>query len=361
MSPAGPLVAIVVVEGVLRVLLGGLVAPLRLGVGVEGLAGAFGLVVRGEFDHAVEDLLGRPGIRTWPSSAHTTRISPPGSSTVAERPWSRPSRRPRPRWRRRRSRMRASRRRPVPTAEHDTVAVDAGRTRRSSRFGKAGCVSMAGPSVSTGAVSGSSTHTIAWGLPMDTHVTTTSPGVGGQRSLHDRGVPGSVVGTREGASCGSPMSTVADVHQPVGFPLERDVPQPAERLDGDFADLGRHSLVVHEVLHEAADAVAAHLGGGAVGVVVEHEVVRPRDRRGPDEDQPVGPDTEVAVADPGHRFRGEVELLGEVVDDHEVVAKSVHLGELEFHFAAHSPVPGASAPDSSRALARSTARAVTFR
>ena len=89
--------------------------------------------------------------------------------------------------------------------------------------------------------------------------------------------------------------------------------------------------MVDDVLREAADAVAAHLGGGAVGVVVQHEEVGVRRRRGAHEDQPVSADAEVAVAEPLDGLGGEVELLGEVVDDDEVVAEAVHLRECEFH------------------------------
>ncbi len=48
---------------------------------------------------------------------------------------------------------------------------------------------------------------------------------------------------------------------------------------------------------------------------------------GPDEDQAVGADAEVAVAEPLDGLGSEVELLGAVVDDDEVVAEAVHLRE----------------------------------
>ena len=51
----------------------------------------------------------------------------------------------------------------------------------------------------------------------------------------------------------------------------------------------------------------------------------------PDEDEPVGADAEVAVAEPLDGLGRESSSLGEVLDHDEVVAESVHLGELEFH------------------------------
>ena len=75
----------------------------------------------------------------------------------------------------------------------------------------------------------------------------------------------------------------------------------------------------------AAAAVAAHLGLGAVGVVkapAKIGLIRTFE-----EDQTVGPDAHLAVADPP----GKPGLLGlrdkarPVVDEHEVVAPAVHL------------------------------------
>ncbi len=89
-----------------------------------------------------------------------------------------------------------------------------------------------------------------------------------------------------------------------------------------------------EALHDrepggAAPAVAAHLGLGAVGVVktpAEIGLIR-----GLDEDQAVGPDAHLAVADPPgqpglFRLRDKPRP---VVDEHEVVAPAVHLVKRE--------------------------------
>ena len=88
--------------------------------------------------------------------------------------------------------------------------------------------------------------------------------------------------------------------------------------------------MVDHVLGEAADAVAAHLGDRAVGVVVRHVEVGVRDRSaGAHEDHAVGADAEVPVAEPLDGLGAHVEFAVEVLEDHEVVAQAVHLGEGE--------------------------------
>ena len=85
-----------------------------------------------------------------------------------------------------------------------------------------------------------------------------------------------------------------------------------------------------EALHDrepggAAAAVAAHLGLGAVGVVKAPAEIRLS--RAFEEDQPVGPDAHLAVADPPGQpgLPGLRDNARPVVDEHEVVAPAVHL------------------------------------
>ena len=92
----------------------------------------------------------------------------------------------------------------------------------------------------------------------------------------------------------------------------------------------RRSWVDEEFRH-AADAVAAHLGSEPSALKMRMWTSAVGTRRGPDQDQAVGADAEVAVADPGNRFGREVELLGEVFDDDEIVTKAVHFDEGQFH------------------------------
>lgn len=77
----------------------------------------------------------------------------------------------------------------------------------------------------------------------------------------------------------------------------------------------------------AAEAVAAHLGTGAVGVEDDHLGVF--GGVWGDEEDAVGADAEVAVADGLNELRGEG--LGGALDEDEVVAESVVLGEGDGH------------------------------
>ena len=101
---------------------------------------------------------------------------------------------------------------------------------------------------------------------------------------------------------------------------------------------GRAELA--EVRGEAADPVAAHLGLGAVRVVDRHaEVVRRV--AGHDEDDAVRAHAEVAVAEPLRLRRRRLRRRGvAVVDEQEVVAQALVLGELERGRAQrHAPGP----------------------
>src|SRR5690606_24191767 len=76
-------------------------------------------------------------------------------------------------------------------------------------------------------------------------------------------------------------------------------------------------------LHQAADAVATHLGFGAVGVPHPHAHVGDRGLEA--DDEPVGTDAEMAVADFSGQLLPVVPLpVGERID--VVVAGAVHLG-----------------------------------
>ena len=77
---------------------------------------------------------------------------------------------------------------------------------------------------------------------------------------------------------------------------------------------------------------------------------------GLDEDEPVGADAEVAVAQPLDRLGREVELLLHVLDDDEVVAQAVHLRELELHDVTPLPRPRRRPPRGSPSLAQPSPR-----
>jgi len=96
--------------------------------------------------------------------------------------------------------------------------------------------------------------------------------------------------------------------------------------EGFEVDLGRvDEGVVVGVLCYAADAVSAHFGLGAVGV--EHSHFEVGGLGGQDEDEAVGADAEVSVADLDGGLSGVVDRLGEAVNVDVIVSRAVHFDE----------------------------------
>ena len=87
---------------------------------------------------------------------------------------------------------------------------------------------------------------------------------------------------------------------------------------------------MHEA-HEAARAVAALFDLAAVGVEDAVAEIDVGARGGLDHQQLVAADAEVAVGDRLHARRAQVDRRAGGVDDDEVVAEAVHLGEAQFH------------------------------
>ena len=94
-----------------------------------------------------------------------------------------------------------------------------------------------------------------------------------------------------------------------------------ERFDGDVGGAGGDEPFFGGELHDAADAVATHLGLGPVGV--EHPHAHVGDGRWEGEDEAITADAEVAVADFAGDF-GPVPLFGGQ-DVDVVVPEAVHL------------------------------------
>ena len=98
---------------------------------------------------------------------------------------------------------------------------------------------------------------------------------------------------------------------------------------------------------EHADAVAAHLGDRAIGVVVIHEPVvgihtlrqsvqhpgTDQDAGGGDTDHPVRADTAVPVGQGLDAFGGQLQVCAWIRDDHEVVAGAVALDDVDLNHA----------------------------
>jgi hypothetical protein len=119
----------------------------------------------------------------------------------------------------------------------------------------------------------------------------------------------------------------------VGIGMQGEVlePGPREHLDRGAID---QPSVVQEHPH-APDAVAAHLGDGAVGVRVVHEERRIVGVGAHHPDHAVGADPRAAIAQGCDRRRVERTLVVQVDEHHEIVAGTLVLGELEV--LAHAP------------------------
>src|SRR5690606_13896506 len=105
-------------------------------------------------------------------------------------------------------------------------------------------------------------------------------------------------------------------------------------LDANAA-LGRQAFVADEA-GKGACAVAALFDLAAVAVedaVAEVDACRLRTL---DHQDLVGPDAEAAVGQAAPLFRAQVHLLVDGVDDDEIIAGAVHLGELQFHVSVSS-------------------------
>src|SRR4029453_6043531 len=114
---------------------------------------------------------------------------------------------------------------------------------------------------------------------------------------------------------------LVDVAVVVGVQLQVLDPGAGLQVEG-----GADVAAVAQVLADDPDPVAAHLGQRAVGVAVVHE--ERGGGAGGDADQAVRPDAEVAVAHRPDQLGGDPVAVGQVLDDHEVVAGAVPLDEL---------------------------------
>ena len=121
------------------------------------------------------------------------------------------------------------------------------------------------------------------------------------------------------------------------------VVRPVDPPPGDDAGGGLHRLrlpgeaVLEAVAADAAGPVAAHLPGGAVGVVKEHPVVAAR--AGPlHHHQAVRADGQAAVAQrPGQSGKDAVvQALHHIVDEDKVISRAVHFRKSQIRSSSHS-------------------------
>src|SRR5262249_55006274 len=116
-----------------------------------------------------------------------------------------------------------------------------------------------------------------------------------------------------------------DAYLPIGLQARRD--HPGKSL---YPDLGLpgEALVVHEA-HEAARPVAALLDLAAVRVPDAVAEVGAGQPRFLDDKNLIAADTEVPVCDPLRALRVYFDGSADAVEHDEVVARTLHLGELE--------------------------------
>ena len=113
-------------------------------------------------------------------------------------------------------------------------------------------------------------------------------------------------------------------HRPVRVALHGDPLHTVARIDTELVP--RPQTSVGDVLRQAPDAIAAHLGDFAVRIVIVHEEVGVS--RAHDADESVRADAEVAVAYRGDEHRVRLQCVVEILEQHEVVPRSVRLHEL---------------------------------
>ena len=118
-----------------------------------------------------------------------------------------------------------------------------------------------------------------------------------------------------------------DRHPPVVFEARHD--DAGLRAHADRARLGE-ALVTHEA-HETARAVAALLDFGAVGVEDAINEIDIRTIGGLDQQQLVSAHTKVPIRQPAPLLSRQIDFLTHAVEHHKIVARALHLGELELH------------------------------
>ena len=116
-----------------------------------------------------------------------------------------------------------------------------------------------------------------------------------------------------------------DGHPLYALPAPLDLAVQHAGAGGHFQARWLLRIALSEVLHDAAKAIAAHLGHAAVGVV-HHHASRGAEL-GKNRQDPVSPDAEVAIAElPGQRVVQVLARLASIEHD-EVVTEALVLEE----------------------------------
>ena len=115
----------------------------------------------------------------------------------------------------------------------------------------------------------------------------------------------------------------------VGFEARGD--DPFLRLDADLAFVGQPLLM--DKADETTSAVAALLDLAAVGIEDPVAEIDTRLAGRLDQQDLVATDPEIAVGEVAKLFRGKRNRLANAVENNEIIAQTMHLGEFELHFA----------------------------
>jgi hypothetical protein len=182
-----------------------------------------------------------------------------------------------------------------------------------TRLGKRGWRSMRGPSSATGAASASATIcTIDIQRPQ--HI------VAFRLAVQAGGVEGHALRFQDGR---------AHVDRDAAICFQARFDHAGQGFNPDRALVGQ--TLVGDESHEGAGAVTALLDLAAVGVVnaiAEIDFLRLRLFH---HQHLVGADAEAAVGQALPLGRAEIDVLVDGIDDHEVIAGAMHLGEFQFH------------------------------
>ena len=124
-----------------------------------------------------------------------------------------------------------------------------------------------------------------------------------------------------------PSHVDLDIRHLFVFHRQRQLPDTALRLYGN-AGLS-HDAVLIGILRHTADPIAAHCALRSVGIVHDHAAVcRPRGR---DQNQSVGPDPEMPVADTHCQRRRVLHLLFKRIDIDIIISRSMHFRKMYSH------------------------------
>jgi hypothetical protein len=82
---------------------------------------------------------------------------------------------------------------------------------------------------------------------------------------------------------------------------------------------------------ETTGTIAAHIGCAAIVIVKFPRPIRLAGARGHKHQQTIRADAALAVTNPHHLFRAELNCPLPIIDQHKVISRTVHLGKPKHH------------------------------